>query len=123
MIIEAAEIERRARELEENIQIIDNQLSELDSFIYNINSVINSKNDEFLASLGKRVYMDTKIKDKKRLFIEVGAGVVLKKKPEEVVEIAKEQKENLKEVRMEILSKLNEYHEKLHEFIHIVKED
>ena len=79
------------------------------------------KNDEkeILASLGRGVYIKGKIEDNKKLFVEVGAGVVLKKTPFETRNIIEEQIRRFEEARMQLLGQLHLYKE---EFGKMVKE-
>ena len=120
-ILRISKIEERARELEDNIQLIDNQLNELEIFRYTLESVVKSKEKEILSSLGKRVYLKAKIEYKESLFVEVGAGVVVRKTPEETLKITKEQIERLQEVRGNIFLRLQSYHVELQDFINSIK--
>ena len=61
--------------------------------------------------------------DKKKLFIDVGAGVVVKKTPEETIEIVKEQILRLQEARVQISSQLEIYRGKLQEFIEEIRRE
>ena len=122
-IMAIAEIERVARELEENLQLIEMQIEELGAFNKSLKFIAESKDKEMLSSIGKRVYIKTAIEDKKRLFIDVGAGVVVKKTPEETIEIVKEQILRLQEARLQISSQLEIYRGKLQEFIEEIKRE
>ena len=122
-IMAIAEIERVARELEENLQLIEMQIEELTAFNNSLEFLMKSKDKEMLSSIGKRVYIKTAIEDKKRLFIDVGAGVVVKKTPEETIEIVKEQILRLQEARVQISSQLEIYRGKLQEFIEEIRRE
>jgi len=122
-IMAIAEIERVARELEENLQLIEMQIEELGAFNKSLKFIAESKDKEMLSSIGKRVYIKTAIEDKKKLFIDVGAGVVVKKTPEETIEIVKEQILRLQEARLQISSQLEIYRGKLQEFIEEIKRE
>ena len=110
-------IENQARQFEQNLQLVDNQIHELGEFIKNLNFIIESKEKDILSSLGRRVYLKAKIEDKEKLFVDIGAGVVLKKTPEETLEIVKEQITRLQEVRGQIAFQLELYYKELDEFI------
>jgi len=122
-IMAIAEIERVARELEENLQLIEMQIEELTAFNNSLEFLMKSKDKEMLSSIGKMVYIKTAIEDKKRLFIDVGAGVVVKKTPEETIEIVKEQILRLQEARVQISSQLEIYRGKLQEFIEEIRRE
>ncbi|MEK6844542.1 MAG: prefoldin subunit alpha [Nanoarchaeota archaeon] len=114
-------VENQARQFEENLQLIDNQINELGEFIKNLNFIIKSKEKDMLSSLGRRVYLKAKIEDKEKLFVDIGAGVVLKKTPEETLTIVREQITRLQDVRVQIASQLESYYEELENFIRNVK--
>ena len=122
-IMAIAEIERVARELEENLQLIEMQIEELTAFNNSLEFLMKSKDKEMLSSIGKMVYIKTAIEDKKKLFIDVGAGVVVKKTPEETIEIVKEQILRLQEARVQISSQLEIYRGKLQEFIEEIRRE
>lgn len=116
-IVDIASVEIEARRLEENLQLVDNQILELEEFRKSFEFLIKSKNNEILASLGRGVFIKSEIKDKEKLFVEVGAGVVVMKTPEETLEIVKEQISRLQEARIQIASQLKVYSKQLQEFL------
>ncbi len=120
-VMRAAMIEREARQLEENLQLIDGQIAELESFEETLNFFIKSKDKEMLSSLGRRVYVRTNIEERDKLFVEVGSGVIVKKSPGDTIKIAKEQIERLRQARNEILSRLNEYNGQLQQIIDLIR--
>ena len=117
MMMQASVIEREARQLEDNLQLIDSQIIELENFKITLNSFIKSKEKEMLCGLGKGVYIKSKVEDKDKLFVEVGAGIIIKKSPEDALEVAGQQVERLQNARKEILLRLNQYHVQLQDFI------
>lgn len=121
MILQAAVAEQQAHQLEENLQLVDAQITELEEFNRNLKILKDSKEKEMLSQLGKRVYIKTKIEDKEKLFVEVGAGVVVKKTPEETMKIVSNQISRLQEAKVQILSQLNVYHTQLQEFLEMVR--
>lgn len=121
MILQAAMAEEQAHQLEENLQLVDAQITELEEFNGNLKTLRESKEKEMLSQLGKRVYIKTKIEDKEKLFVEVGTGVVVKKTPEETMKIVSNQISRLQEAKAQILSQLNVYHIQLQEFLEIVR--
>ena len=126
--MEQAEIERiasvegEARLLEENLQLLDNQIAELNEFKKSLDFIMKSKDKEMLSPIGKRVYVKTSIEDKEKLFVEVGAGVIVKKSPSETLEIVKEQISRLQEARMQISMQLEEYRGELEDFVRLIRD-
>ena len=89
------------KELEEKINIIDRQISELQSFQIHIGEIDKNKEKEILAPLGKGVFIKSEIKDKK-LFVDIGAGVLVRKSPKEAREVIEDQLRKLVEMSQEI---------------------
>lgn len=116
-----ASVENEARFLEENLQLVDNQIAELDEFMKSLDFIMKSKDREMLSPIGKRVYVKTSIEDKEKLFVEVGAGVIVKKSPSETLEIIKEQISRLREARMQIAIQLEEYRRELEDFVRTIR--
>lgn len=116
-LMQIALVERQARELEGHLEIVSSQIIELEDFIGTIEALISSKERDILASLGKRVFIKTQAHDFDELFVEVGAGVIVKKTPKETADIIKEQIKRLKEVRIEISGQLQTHHMELEGFM------
>lgn len=105
-IIKLQENYNKARELEETLNIIEQQLMELEQFKGHLKEINESKNNEILSSLGKGVFMKSEIKDKK-LFVEVGSETFVRKTPDEAVETIEEQTKKLDEIKNELSSQIN----------------
>ena len=116
-LAEIANIEQLARQLEANLQMIETEIVELENFKITLKTIVDSKQTEMLSSLGKRVYIKTDIKDIDNLFVEVGAGVVVKKSPKDSLKIAEEQISKLNEARLQISHQLEAYQRELDSFI------
>ena len=122
-IMRAANIEREARVLEENLQFVDNQIAELENFKEGLLAFSQSEEKEMLSPFGKRVYIKTKVEDKDKLFVEVGAGVIVKKTPTETIKIVEGQVSRLKEARNQIANQLAAYQIELEAFIRTMQEE
>jgi len=122
-MMEVARIERQARELEESLQIVESQIAELEMFKITLDSIMKAKDKEMLSTIGGRVYLKTKIEDIEKLFVEVGAGVIVKKTPSDTQNILKEQIHRLKEARLQIKSQLEEYYQYLENFMNEIEEE
>lgn len=116
-ILEITAIERQARGLEENMQIVESQIIELENFKRGLEEIKSSKEKEILSSIGGRVYIKSEIVDIKKIYVEVGAGVLVKKSPNATLEIVSSQILRLQEVRLQIAAHLDAYHRRLEEFL------
>lgn len=112
ILLEAADLERKMRTADENIQFVDSQISELEEFRDGVKTLQNSKESEIFSSFGKGVYVKSKLQNKD-LFVDVGAGVVMKKTPEETLKIIEDQLNRLRNARMQLLSEIDSSRTKL----------
>ena len=106
LLLQASEIEKRIQELTNNLEFIDSQILELEQFQENLNSLKQWKGKEKLSTLGKGVYLKTAMLEKE-LFVEVGAGIVVKKTPEETQKVVENQIKRIKEARISVLFDLD----------------
>ena len=108
MMMRASLIERHLQELNDKIDYIVQQISELEEFKNNLKFLKDAKGKEVLATLGKGIYLKSSCKDN-NFFVNVGSGIVLKKTPEETAEIMNSQIKNLHEVKTSLLASLEVY--------------
>ncbi|MDP3881777.1 MAG: hypothetical protein Q8Q31_02770 [Nanoarchaeota archaeon] len=106
LMIKASLLERQMRELENELEFVDREISELSKFNDNLDYLSASQDNVILSSLGKGVLMKAEIKERK-LFVDVGAGVLVRKEPEDIKKILKDQIGRLAEARMRLLNKLH----------------
>ncbi|MBI3334403.1 prefoldin subunit alpha [Candidatus Pacearchaeota archaeon] len=121
LIRQAAQLHQQAEQFEQHLAFIDSQVSELEAFSKNLLVFKESNSPELLASLGKGIFTKTTL-DSKELFVEVGAGIIVKKQPVEVLSIIDSQIINLRESRMLILEQLTEHTSKLQELMHLLEQ-
>jgi prefoldin alpha subunit len=98
LILQASMLERQAEEISQRLQNVENELEELKRFKDSLVALFKSENKTMLSSLGKGVSIRTeRIEDD--LYVEVGMGIVVKKKPKEVEEEVTENIKKLSEAR------------------------
>ena len=105
-------MERQAKEVQEKLEIVEKQLTELQEFNVNLSSMQNSDEKEMFASLGKGVFMKTDIKDKD-LFVDVGAGVIIKKTPEQTKTTIDQQIKGLIELKIQLTATVESFNAQL----------
>jgi len=108
LMMKASLIEKHLQELNERIDYISQQISELEEFKNNLKFLKDAKNKEMLAPLGKGIYLKSLCQDDS-FFVNVGAGIVVKKTPEETAEIMISQIKNLHEAKTSLLPSLEVY--------------
>ena len=121
-MLKASFLERQSHELEQYLEFIDSQISELEIFNENLGVLSKSEEKEILSSLGKGVFVKGNMNEKK-LFVEVGSGVVLRKTPEETQETISLQIKRLKELRIQGLSQLDSTRSQLSDIIEEIEKD
>lgn len=94
---------QQTQELEEQAKVIDTQLDELKAFQDHMTTLSESEEKEMLAMLGKGVFIKTNIAEKE-LFVDVGKGYLVKKKPEDALDIIKEQTGRLGELKVQVVT-------------------
>jgi len=101
-------IEEEARQIEMQIGMIDQQSNELIQISKSLEQLwIKEENPEFLANLGKGIFVKAKALEKE-IFVSIGNGTVVKKTPEEAVEIIMTQLRRASETKSEFMSRINE---------------
>ena len=98
---------QEAENLEQHMQAIDQQLSELNAVRQSIEAIKEGKQTEMLSNLGKGIFVKTEIKGKE-LFVNIGKEVIIKKTPEETIKIIQEQSEKLLTGKEEITSRIEQ---------------
>lgn len=102
--------------VEERISFVDKQVQELSEFLEHLSFLEMSKSDELFASLGKGIFLDARLHSKD-LFVDAGAGVLVKKSLAEVKKIIRSQLENLSRMRTESQSQLVQIHAQFEEIV------
>jgi prefoldin alpha subunit len=108
LLQKAQMMQRQSEEAERGLQVIDEQINELEKFNDNLDFLDKSEEKEILANLGKGVFIKSDIKDKK-LFVEVGAGIIVRKSAIETRDVIEKQIKKFKEARIQILGQLEEF--------------
>ena len=87
-------IEEESSQLNQHLEIINQNIAELEELNSSLIEIDKAEGNEILANLGKRIYIPVEIKDKK-LVVEVGKGVFVKKSIKDTTKIIVEQIEKL----------------------------
>jgi len=101
-------IEEEARQIEMQMEMIDQQSNELIQISKSLEELSRAEeNPEFLANLGKGIFIKAKALEKE-LFVSIGNGTVVKKTPKEAIEIITTQLRRASETKSEFMSRINE---------------
>ncbi len=89
-------LDQQYSQVMQQLQFIEQELLELDEFSKSLSHLQSSDEKEILAPLGRGVYMPASRHAEKKLYVEVGAGVVVLKTPDEAAKVVESQLEQLK---------------------------
>ena len=103
VILKIQQLQEQGKIVEEKLQIIDQQASELSGFGISLGELEKNKSKEMLASLGKGVFIKSNIVENK-LFVEVGSGVFVRKGVADAKKIVEDQSKKINEMRMQLLA-------------------
>ncbi|MEK6825865.1 MAG: prefoldin subunit alpha [Nanoarchaeota archaeon] len=122
LIYKAQAIQKEIEEMQTHAQLIDRELAELQQFKKDL--VVLEKREEkgMLSSLGKGVFLKTEAVSKE-LFVEVGAGIVVKKTSAQTQEVIEQQIKKISEARLHTISKLELYHQALRQIIQTIQQE
>lgn len=118
LMMKMSYLEKQAHELSENINYIASQIVELDEFHKAVKFFSSSagKENEILSSVGKGLFLKASLNDKNFL-VDVGAGVLVRKTPEEAVKIIEAKMRELLELRAKLTAQLELYNRLLAEAV------
>lgn len=116
LIMKASLLQKQAEELGNNVEYIEKQIEELKSLSENLDAFKDAEGKEVISSIGKGVYAKTSLVDKK-LFVEVGSGVLIKKTPEETQKVIESQLKKFNEIKFQLKGQQEIYSHLLHDAI------
>jgi prefoldin alpha subunit len=115
----AMSLRQQSEEIEKQLEFVSEQIQELGQFNENLGVLQSSKEKEMLADIGRGVKMKVNRVEDEKLFVEVGAGVVVRKTPAEAKKVVEGQIKKFQEAKVHLTSQLQEHAE---EFRKMLKE-
>lgn len=107
-VIELNVLDSRLKEIQQQIQVIDQQLMELQILEKNIDELKKvKKNSETLSSLGPGVFIKSRIENNEEIFIDIGSKIIAKKTAEEAKELVKKRTEQIMNIRDIVVNEIN----------------
>jgi prefoldin alpha subunit len=94
-------IEQEAGQINQQMEIVDQNISEMNDLKSSLEELEKSENKEILANLGKKIFIPVEIK-KKELIVEVGNKNFVKKSIPETMKIVDGQIEKLNMLKMQL---------------------
>jgi prefoldin alpha subunit len=121
LLFQASLIQKQSEELENHLGLLENQISELSQLKDSLAHISETNDKEMLSSLGKGVHLKTELKSKE-LYVEVGAGIVVKKTPLETLEVISNQLKRLTEAKIQLSNQLEIYRQTMRKIIRDVEQ-
>ncbi len=109
-------LEQEANKLSQQLQLIENNLSEIQGIQEGLGEIEKKETKEILANIGKKIYLPVEIKDK-NLIIEVGNKKFVKKSISETKKLIEEQISKMDHAKQEITNRLEELQEEANELM------
>lgn len=111
-MFKASFLQKQTEELEQNLELVDQEMQELEDFAEHLKHIKETKESSTISALGKGIYLKTSL-ESKELLVEVGAGVVVRKKIDETIEIIRLQIEKISDTKKQLMGKLDIYYKTL----------
>jgi prefoldin alpha subunit len=112
--------QQQAEQAEQGLAFINEQIQELTGFRENLGALKSSKGKTLISSIGSGVFVKTQVLEEE-LFVNVGAGVVVKKSPEEVKEVIGLQLRKFQEAKTQLQAQLEMYASEMQDMIHEIE--
>lgn len=116
LLQETALLEQYTRQLEEHDALLTQQITELEQFHAHLATFSKEQPKRILASLGKGVYVKSYIAEK-ILFVEAGAGVIVRKSAAEVAAVVSGQLEKLRASQLKLTTQIGLCMQRLQELM------
>jgi len=107
-------LEQEAKQAQEKLEAVKEQASDFEALKLSLERIDQNAGGEFLASLGKGIFVKSELKDKE-LFVNIGNGIIVKKNIKETLDIIDKQLATMQEIKKEVLGVIQQVNEKLQE--------
>lgn len=101
-IYEIRILESQAKQLEEQIIMVEQQVAQLSMIQENLNDIGKISNQKILSQLAKDVFIETRAENAKTVLVNVGAGIIVRKTIDETKNYIENQKGKFLEARGKI---------------------
>jgi prefoldin alpha subunit len=109
-------IEQEASKLDQQIQAIDQQMSELVAIKSSIKELESTKEKDMMANLGKGIFVKAELKGKE-MFVNVGKDVLVKKTPTQTIKVIEEQLTRLELGKVEFSERILQLQSEMHKIL------
>ncbi|MEK6935662.1 MAG: prefoldin subunit alpha [Nanoarchaeota archaeon] len=121
-LIQLRIIEQEANQLEQQLQIIEQHISDMQKINNGLDEIEKTQDKEILANIGKGIYIPAQIKSKD-LIVEIGSKNFVKKTIPETKKIIEEQLKKLIAFKHQVIEKVGEMQEQMNMLMSEERED
>ena len=116
LYMEVKALDEQIKSMNAHLETIDEQIAELNSNKIVLNKFSDMKvGDELKIPLTSGVYINAELKNTKKLLVNVGAGMTVEKKPEQVIKILDSQLTELVKYREKVISQMKSLIDRIEE--------
>ena len=109
-------LQQEAEKISQENESVSRQLSELTELKHNLNDFLLDKGDEAMVAVGKGIFAKAQLKEK-RLYVNIGSGLVVKKDVPSTLTLIDEQLAKLEKIREEYVGQMEELNASVREII------
>jgi len=120
-ILQIQMIEQESNQLNQQLQLIDQNISDLQEIELSLDEIEKNQDKEILSNLGKGIYIPVHVKEK-MMIIEVGNKHFIKKSIPQTKDVIEEQIKKLFVGKTEIMTRLNDLQEQVNILIGQIRE-
>ena len=115
-------LEEQANQFEEQLKLIDQQISELNKLKEDLAAFEKSNEKEMFAEFGKGIFVKATV-DKKEFLVDVGEKIFVKKSSKEISEIINQQIKKFESIKPEISKRVETINLHLDHLVNQAKEE
>lgn len=116
LYMEVKALDEQIKSMNAHLERIDEQIAELNSNKIVLNKFSDLKvGDELKVPITSGVYINAELKSKKKLLVNVGAGMTVEKTPEQVTKILDSQLTELVKYREQVITNIKALIDKIEE--------
>ncbi len=105
LIMQLVSLQEEAKRIEATIQDIDARAQEFQDLKQSVEKLEDEQGKDILAPVGRGIFFKSELKEKK-LYVNVGSDIVVKKNPKQAAEIVGNQIKELENLRDNLFSEM-----------------
>jgi len=122
LIYQLSILQQQAQQIQEQLQLVEQNVSDLNSISDGLNELKDKKDSEMLAPLGRGIFIKAKILSEE-LTVDIGKKNFVKKSIPETQEIVAIQIEKIEQIKEQLLDELDKINNQLLTLINTAERD